>query len=104
MRQYIGIQMPGSDAKADDGSEAGIERLDPNEYPTSHAFRLVNDAHTKLCCTGNHIEDEELRDLEAEIRESLLELLDAMADKRGMSDDQFDDMYLNYGKEIWEDA
>ena len=84
-----------------DQSEAAVEQYDPEQYPTRHAFRLVNDAHTKMCIVGNEIDDDELQELENEAREALMDLFNAMSDKRGFNESEFEDVYLNHGQEVW---
>ncbi|MGQ3330951.1 hypothetical protein [Halorubrum sp. FL23] len=66
----------------------GIQQLDPTEHPTRHAFRIVNDAHTNLCIVGNKIEDDKLAEFEDEACEALIDLFDAMAEQRGLNEQQ----------------
>jgi hypothetical protein len=78
----------------------GIQQFDPTEYPTRHAFRLVNDARTNLCIVGNKIEDDKLAEFEDEACEALIDLFDAMAEQRGLNEQQFEDVYLNQGLKV----
>ena len=89
--------------QTDGGSDTNDnERKDPTEYPTAHAFRLTTEAHTKLCVVGNEIEDEEIQELEEEARAAVMELFDAMAEKRGLTEIQYEDVYLDTGPETWQ--
>ena len=83
-------------------SEGGAERKDPTEYPTAHAFRLTTSAHSKLCVVGNEIEDDEIKELEEDARTAVMELFDAMAEKRDLTEIQYEDVYLDTGSETWQ--
>lgn len=76
---------------------------DPAEPPTAGAFRLTTDAHSNLCVVPNELgDDEDLQQLADDAREACMELFNAMAEKRDLDDDEFEDVYLDIGSETWE--
>lgn len=88
-----------------------IQQRDPYEFPTSDAFRLINDAHTKLCVAGSELDyplDEEtpehIRELENKAREAVMDLFRAMCEERGFNDAEFENVYLDSGSAVWEDT
>lgn len=95
----------------DSGGEASTREFDRREFPTARAFGLVNDAHTTLCVAGSELEyprgedkNDRIGELEDEAREAVMNLLRAMADERGFNDEEFENVYLDRGSEVWADG
>lgn len=86
-----------------------IETYDPNEYPTSNAYRLVTEAHTKMCVACSELDypqgaerSDEIDAKAEEVTAALADLFDLMAEERGFNDAEFGNVFMDRGSEVWE--
>ena len=94
---------------SDDPSTGGrerteVEKLDPYETPTVHAFDLTTEAHTNLCCIQSEDlgRDEDLLELYNTALEACVELFEALAEERGMTRRQYQDAFMRTRGGPWE--
>ena len=83
-----------------------VEKLDPTETPTRHAFDLTTSAHTDLCCIRSEDlgGDEDLFALYEDALEACVDLFDALAEARGMNKRQWEHAFMRTYGGPWKDS